>query len=42
TAVAEGVETVEPMEVLEAFGCDIAQGYLIGRPSPQLDWAPQP
>ncbi len=41
TAVAEGVETEEQMRVLESFGCDIAQGYLIGRPSPQLAWAPQ-
>lgn len=40
TAVAEGVETEEQMRVLESFGCDIAQGYLIGRPSPQLAWAP--
>jgi diguanylate cyclase len=30
--VAEGVETQEVLETLSALGCDIAQGYLIGRP----------
>lgn len=30
--VAEGVETVEQMELLVASGCEVFQGYLFGRP----------
>ncbi|HEX7370057.1 MAG TPA: EAL domain-containing protein [Rhodanobacteraceae bacterium] len=30
--VAEGVETVEQMQVLREFGCDLLQGYLYARP----------
>jgi predicted signal transduction protein with EAL and GGDEF domain len=30
--VAEGVETQAALELLALFGCDMAQGYLIGRP----------
>ena len=33
-AVAEGVETVEQLELLRSFGCDQVQGYLISRPLP--------
>ena len=32
--VAEGVETVEQLMLLEEYGCDLAQGYHLGRPSP--------
>ena len=32
--VAEGVETVEQLNRLAEYGCDVAQGYLLGRPSP--------
>lgn len=32
--VAEGVERPETLEMLALMGCDIAQGYLIGRPVP--------
>ncbi len=32
--VAEGVETAEQLEHLAGLGCDVAQGYLIGRPVP--------
>jgi diguanylate cyclase len=32
--VAEGVETSDVLERLEAFGCDVIQGYLIGKPVP--------
>ena len=35
--VAEGVEDREGLEVLRALGCDIAQGYYIGRPMPAAD-----
>jgi EAL domain-containing protein (putative c-di-GMP-specific phosphodiesterase class I)/CHASE2 domain-containing sensor protein len=30
--VAEGVEEAETLEALARMGCDVAQGYLIGRP----------
>ena len=30
--VAEGVEQHDTLEVLMSMGCDIAQGYAIGRP----------
>jgi diguanylate cyclase (GGDEF)-like protein/PAS domain S-box-containing protein len=32
--VAEGVETVEQRDMLAALGCDVLQGYLVGRPVP--------
>jgi EAL domain-containing protein (putative c-di-GMP-specific phosphodiesterase class I) len=32
--VAEGVETVEHLDALRAYGCDEVQGYYIGRPLP--------
>jgi EAL domain-containing protein (putative c-di-GMP-specific phosphodiesterase class I) len=32
--VAEGVESYEDWDLLRALGCDLAQGYLIGRPMP--------
>ena len=32
--VAEGVEEGSTLELLEAMGCDLAQGYHIGRPAP--------
>jgi len=32
TVVGEGVETVEQLESLRACGCDLAQGFLLGRP----------
>ncbi|MCU1420353.1 MAG: hypothetical protein JWN36_4 [Microbacteriaceae bacterium] len=33
--VAEGIETVEHLERAREVGCDRAQGYLLGRPSPE-------
>lgn len=38
--VAEGVETKEAMDRLQEWGCDIAQGYFIGRPMPLKDVMP--
>ncbi|HYH37845.1 MAG TPA: EAL domain-containing protein [Azospirillum sp.] len=32
--VAEGVETAEQLSFLEGCGCDVVQGYLLGRPGP--------
>jgi diguanylate cyclase (GGDEF)-like protein len=32
TVVAEGVETPEQLEIVRALGCDMAQGFLLGRP----------
>lgn len=32
--VAEGVETLEQLDVLRGMGCDAVQGYLIARPMP--------
>ncbi len=31
--VAEGIETEAQLETLEQLGCDVVQGYLIGKPS---------
>lgn len=32
--VAEGVEDAEVLAVLSSYGCDVAQGWYIGRPMP--------
>ncbi len=34
--LAEGIETKEELEVVRSFGCDYAQGYLLGRPWDKL------
>lgn len=34
TVVGEGVEVVEEHDVLVSLGCDLLQGYYLGRPSP--------
>ncbi len=36
--VAEGVETEETLNLLEQWGCDIIQGYYLGRPMPAADF----
>ena len=33
--LAEGVETVEQLDMLRSLGCGAVQGYLIGRPDPR-------
>ncbi|MCV2491201.1 EAL domain-containing protein [Geodermatophilus sp. YIM 151500] len=33
-SVAEGVETVDHLRMVRAAGCDLAQGWLLGRPMP--------
>jgi EAL domain-containing protein (putative c-di-GMP-specific phosphodiesterase class I) len=35
--VAEGVETQHAWQELSALGCDLAQGYYLGRPMPAAD-----
>lgn len=37
--VAEGVERADQLAVLRDLGCDLAQGYLFGRPEPAEDFA---
>ena len=32
--VAEGVETIEELQLLAGEGCNEIQGYLVGRPEP--------
>ena len=39
TAIAEGVESDEAWRRLRTLGCDVAQGWLIGRPLPAADFA---
>jgi EAL domain-containing protein (putative c-di-GMP-specific phosphodiesterase class I) len=44
TVVAEGVEDQWTLDLLEALGCDLAQGFFIARPMPPSDlipWAEQ-
>ena len=35
--IAEGVEEPEQLAMLREAGCDLVQGYLLGRPAPMLD-----
>ena len=36
--VAEGVETLEQLERLRAFGCDYIQGYYYAKPMPIAEY----
>ncbi len=38
---AEGVETLRQLRVVEKTGCDLAQGYLLGRPCPAEELLPR-
>ncbi|WP_083748929.1 bifunctional diguanylate cyclase/phosphodiesterase [Pelomonas sp. KK5] len=38
SVVAEGVETSKALQLLEALGCDQAQGYFIGKPMPSSEF----
>jgi len=35
--VAEGVETQNQLEMLRGIGCDVGQGFFLGRPAPAED-----
>ena len=37
--VAEGVETREQLDRVRALGCDLVQGYLLAKPTPEGDIA---
>lgn len=37
TSLVEGVETVEQLELLKAYDCDLVQGYLFSQPVPAED-----
>jgi len=39
-SVAEGIEEEAQVELLEQLGCTHGQGYLFGRPSPDLSAPP--
>jgi EAL domain-containing protein (putative c-di-GMP-specific phosphodiesterase class I) len=40
--VAEGVETQDQYDMLRTLGCDVAQGFLLGRPAPLAHWLALP
>ena len=36
--VAEGVETEQQLKLVHTFGCDLAQGFFIGKPMPEFEF----
>ena len=34
TIIAEGIETVDELDILRSLGIDVGQGYHLGRPGP--------
>jgi EAL domain-containing protein (putative c-di-GMP-specific phosphodiesterase class I) len=36
--VAEGIETEDVLALIAGLGCDVAQGYLLGRPAPAIEF----
>ena len=45
TTIAEGVETLEQLQMLGSYGCNRMQGYLFGKPAPPdvfSDWIDEP
>jgi diguanylate cyclase (GGDEF)-like protein len=40
--VAEGIEDADTLSLLGDLGCDLAQGYFIGKPKPATEFAFQP
>jgi len=40
TVTAEGIEKAKQLACLRELGCDLGQGYLLGRPAPIADLAP--
>jgi EAL domain-containing protein (putative c-di-GMP-specific phosphodiesterase class I) len=36
--VAEGIETEDQRRTLLEMGCELGQGYLLGRPAPLEHW----
>ena len=41
TLVAEGIETAETLQLLTKMGCDVGQGYHLGRPIAAADLTPR-
>jgi EAL domain-containing protein (putative c-di-GMP-specific phosphodiesterase class I) len=42
TTIGEGIETAAQLDQLAALGCDLGQGFYLGRPGPIQDLRPVP